>query len=207
MSDMPLTFSWEQQHNIFAERLNNVIQNNSEGWEPYSDVFALFYYSYDNHYQELTKEVKYRGNVKLGNYLGRLMAYRMQQTNTYCNVDMVIPVPLHWTRLLKRGHNQAETIAAGIANMTGARLETKLLYRARKTASQATLTVAEKAKNVSGAFKVNVKRAAKLTKPTHILIVDDVFTTGATMGWCHKALRDFYGNEVKISCAAVAGVR
>ena len=120
---------------------------------------------------------------------------------------MVIPVPLHFLRHWKRGYNQAELIARGIARRLGSELCTKTLKRRRRTRSQATLPMESKASNVQGAFVLRENKSTQPPKePRHILLVDDVFTSGSTLDECRKALRRRYGMQVRISIATLAFV-
>ena len=113
---------------------------------------------------------------------------------------MVIPVPLHWTRKWKRGYNQAEVIARGIAGRIHADLCTGILFRSRRTATQTRLDIKGKEDNVRSAF------AARKSIPPgirHILLVDDVFTTGATLYACWQAVRTV-SRDTRISIATLA---
>jgi len=123
-------------------------------------------------------------------------------------VDIVIPVPLHWTRRWRRGYNQAEVIARGIADVLGAELRTDILRRARRTRSQVRLPVEAKASNVLGAFALPASYAKNLVnlRARHILLVDDTFTTGATLNACRAALRQAFPLPVRISVATLAFV-
>ena len=100
-------------------------------------------------------------------------------------MDIVIPVPLHWSRKWKRGYNQAECIAAAVAAALGVTLRTDILYRRRRTSTQTKVDVQMKTKNVMGAFEAKDNEDA----PAHMLLVDDLFTTGATLYACYSALR------------------
>ena len=120
-------------------------------------------------------------------------------------IDLVVPVPLHWTRKLRRGYNQADIIARGIAAELAVPACCRLLVRRRSTRSQTSLSPEERRANVASAFAVRPKVLRRL-HTNHILLVDDVFTTGATLLACHRALRAALGSEVIISVATLAYV-
>jgi ComF family protein len=114
--------------------------------------------------------------------------------------DLVCPVPLHWTRRFTRGYNQAEVIGREVARVLGVPFEPRLLRRVRRTGTQTKLSPEERAANISGAFAVR----KSIASPLQILLVDDVFTTGATAAACAAALREAFGPEVRISVATLA---
>ena len=120
-------------------------------------------------------------------------------------IDLVVPVPLHWTRKLRRGYNQADIIARGIAAELAVPACCRFLVRRRSTRSQTSLSPEERRANVASAFAVRPKVLRRL-HTNHILLVDDVFTTGATLLACHRALRAALGPEVIISVATLAYV-
>ena len=101
--------------------------------------------------------------------------------------DFIAPVPLHWTRLFARRYNQSALLAARIAAQTGIGHVPGLLERTRRTPSQGTLTRSRRARNVAGAFAVAEKESPRV-KGAHIVLIDDVMTTGATASACAKAL-------------------
>ena len=220
LADMPYTYFWTTPHNKMADAFNDLIQRNLAAdapYEPYSRATALFYYQGD--YEHLTKAVKYGGDAPLGVWLGMRLGERLVDAglvgrrdsglaggpgDSLPPVTAVIPVPMHWRRRWKRGYNQAELIAKGVAEVIGAPLRTDILRKLRATGSQTALTQQERLINVSAAFQANRAAMASLrgrfpVKPgmtssqvvpgmTHILLVDDVFTTGATLFACRQAL-------------------
>ena len=206
LSDFPFTRFENIRSNPMANRFNELIQRDIEesarGFERYSLATALFFYS--GNYREITKSLKYRRNFSAGQYFSRLLGERLSSSPLFSDVDTVIPVPLHWTRRLRRGYNQAGIIAGSIAEqLKGAILKRDILVRRRRTRSQALLRESEKTANVANAFKV---RATRGFTPRHILLVDDVFTTGATIAACHRALREAFGSDIRISAATLAFV-
>ena len=121
---------------------------------------------------------------------------------------MVIPVPLHWTRKWKRGYNQAEVIARGIAESLGVPVRTDLLKRCRRTSTQTKMGVDAKRMNVAGAFAATPELTILMEEGgiRHLLLVDDVFTTGSTSGACFTALRAVIPSPVRISIATLGYV-
>lgn len=102
--------------------------------------------------------------------------------------DMLIPVPLHRWRLLKRRYNQAAIIAMVLGKQTGVSFESDLLLRKRATVTQGHLSVKDRARNVKNAFAVNPEKAERLYDK-HVILIDDVYTSGATINECCKVLR------------------
>lgn len=202
LADMPYTMFWQEKRNRMADSFNEALQRDATDYEPYASAVALFFYQ--SGYRNIPQAVKYRGNTGIGRYFGNVLAGKISSAAHFSDIDMVIPVPLHWTRLWKRGYNQAETIAGAIAERLGVPMNTRLLYRRRKTRTQTQLDVEHKAVNVRGAF--GTRDAEKPEGIRHILIVDDVFTTGATMKACYTALRNVFPPSVRISVATLAFV-
>jgi len=206
-ADIPYTYNWTESHNTMADKYNLLIQRDIEKsgipkYEPYSYAAALFFYRTGSQYREITRSLKYHGNMGIGRWAGDALGERLSRSALYADVDVVVPVPLHWTRRWRRGYNQAEVIARRIAAALGCSAAPRLLVRCRRTRTQTHLSVDKKASNVSGAFKPG----HTLPKAHHLLLVDDVFTTGATVNECRKVLRAIYGPEVRISVATLGFV-
>ena len=207
LNGLPETFFWALPHNPMADRFNAMIQKDlPEGAiEPYSYACALFFYRGESLYRHITPHLKYGHGLASGRFFARLLAERLASAVHFADVDWVVPVPLHWTRRLRRGHNQSDTIARELAKGLGAQLHPRVIVRNRHTRSQTHLSVASKLSNVAGAFSLRPGYAPNAA-PRHILLVDDVFTTGATMNECRKALRERFGPEVRISAVSLAFV-
>ena len=103
------------------------------------------------------------------------------------DADLIAPVPLHRSRLVSRRFNQAALLAQAIGREAGVRVVSDLLIRTRATPSQGTLTAGQRRRNVQGAFEVHASRSA-LAAGRRVILVDDVYTTGATVGACTRAL-------------------
>ena len=201
LADLPETRYATLGHNPMADRFNARIQ--VDEFEPYAYAAALYHYRADAGYKRISQALKYHRDFGAGRWAARLLGARLAASPLYADVDLVVPVPLHWLRRRQRGYNQAAVIAREVARALGAPLAPRLLCRVRRTRSQAHLAGEAKAVIVAGAFAL---RAARPPAARHILLVDDVFTTGATLAACHRALRRAYGAQVRISVATLGAV-
>lgn len=183
-----------------ADKFNELIKR--EEFEPYAYAAALFYYRSQAGYKKISQALKYRRNFRAGMYFAGLLAACLRESPLFDDADLVVPVPLHWTRRWKRGYNQAEIIAGEIASSLGIPMETRLLYRRRRTRSQTRQGRADRIRNASGAFAVS-PRHERLRGVSHIILVDDVFTTGATISSCYMALREIFPADVRISAVTL----
>lgn len=206
LADLPRTFYAFESRNRMAERLNVLVQRDlSEGQNPpYSYASALFYYRASTGYRNITRSLKYHGNLSAGRHFAGMLAREMVASGLYADVGAVIPVPLHWTRRWSRGYNQAEVIGAVIASGLGVPMRTDILKRRRRTKTQTRLSIEGKAENVASAFCL--KKGADLSGFGHILLVDDVFTTGSTLHACIAVLQGRVAPETRISVATLACV-
>ena len=210
-----------------ADRYNEVIQKHLvadgvssgilQSHERYAYASALFIYQEDNGYRQIPYQIKYHGNISAGRHFGRMLGLRLSDSEHFQDVDMIIPVPLHRLRKWKRGYNQAEIIAEEVAAALGAPLRTDILVRRRMTRTQTQLSIEEKSANVAGAFEVSdgakslygvgsYDNSSLPTWPKHILLIDDVFTTGSTLYACFAALRTAFPPSVRISVATLGFV-
>jgi ComF family protein len=202
LADLPETRYATLARNPMADRFNARIR--VEEYEPYAYAAALFHYRADSGYKKIPQALKYHRNFAAGRDFGRLLGERLAASPLYADVDLVVPVPLHWTRRWRRGYNQAAFIAREVAKTLGAPCSERVLRRCRRTRSQARLPdKAARAVNVIGAFSL---RRRLVPAARHILLIDDVFTTGATLAACHDALRRACGPQVRISVATLGVV-
>ena len=201
LADLPETRYAPLGHNPMADRFNAKIQ--VDEYEPYAYAAALYHYRAESGYKKISQALKYHRDFGTGRWAARLLGERLAASPLYADVDLVVSVPLHWTRRWRRGYNQAAVIAREVARVLDAPCAERLLKRRRRTRSQTHLHGDAKAANVAGAFALRgtVRPAAQ-----HILLIDDVFTTGATLAACHRALRCAYGPQVRISVATLAAV-
>lgn len=206
--NFPFTHHWKEMHNGLSSRFNAGIQRHQErkGFnqvEKYAYGAALFFYQEESDYRHITQTLKYQRNIPAGYFFSEMLAKKISEAEWFNDIDTIIPVPLHWTRRWRRGYNQAEIIAYSIGLTLNVNVRTDILIRSRRTKTQTKLKGVEKARNVSGAFKIKISDPGNIK---HILLVDDVFTTGSTLLACFEALREVFPPSVRISVATLAFV-
>ena len=163
---------------------------------PWKRAFALC--RMEGLVRELLLDVKFRGAPEFARALGILLGRKIAQSLPQGAADCVTPIPLHWTRRIMRGYNQAELLALGVARETGLPLE-RLIRRRRRTRQQTKLNREERLTNLQDAFCI--KNSHKC-KNRAILLVDDVMTTGATLASAASVLLDAGARAVYAASAA-----
>lgn len=160
---------------------------------------ALFRFEKKGLVQQLIHGLKYKGYQKIGFTLGNWLGAELKTVQAYKNIDLVIPVPLHKSKLKKRGYNQVSKFAQQIAQAINATYTDKILLKTSQSTSQVNKKRWARWNNTNTLFVLNNK--TKIDNK-HILIVDDVITTGATLEACINVLQQ--ANNVKISIATIA---
>ncbi len=159
---------------------------------------AQYYYTKDSLMQRLMHRFKYRGEEELGIYLGRLMGQSLGATNRFDAIDALVPLPLHPSKERTRGYNQAAVLCAGIAGVIHKPVWTHIIYRQQPTETQTKKNRVERWENIKGKFEL--LDAASISGK-HLLVVDDVLTTGATLEACSEVL--LAAGDVQVSVATL----
>lgn len=162
---------------------------------------SFFFFKKGSDFQHLIHELKYRGNQEIGITLGRYAGADLLQSPDFSSVDCIVPVPLHEKKQAKRGYNQSELICRGLSEVMGKPVIKDNLYRCRESATQTKKSVYERYENMNGIF--DLKNPMEFTG-NHILIVDDVLTTGSTLEACILALYKAENIQVSAFTLAVA---
>ena len=160
---------------------------------------AYFFFEKESRFAKIIHHLKYRGMKEIGIEMGKIFGAELKETSRFNKVDLIIPVPLHWKKQKKRGYNQSEFIASGIAESMGKPIDTNTLYRAVETETQTWKSRYERWENVENIFRL---RSDDKITGKHILLVDDVITTGATLESCATTL--LKENNTKVSVATLA---
>jgi ComF family protein len=170
------------------------------GRVPVCHATSFMYFAKGSRYQQILHELKYNGQKQIGTGLGRMFGNELKDT-VFSTADLIHPVPLHPSRLKKRGYNQSELIASGMAEILDLPIETDLISRVEDTLSQTRKSRYERWENVENIFHCE-KPDALVHK--HILLVDDVITTGATLEACANSLGRVEGITISIATLAFA---
>ena len=165
---------------------------------PFHRATTLAYFTDEGLLQLLLHGLKYRSRRDIGLYLGNALGRRLAANAWAKDIDIIIPVPLHKKKERERGYNQSQLIATGISRQLHIPAADGLLVRTRHTESQTRKSRAERVNNMEGAFVL--KNKEKLAGK-HILLCDDVLTTGATLEACAHALQGL--ESIKISIATI----
>ena len=186
----------------FADDPRNPAAQVFWGRVPLEMVITGFLYNKGNAIQQLIHTFKYRGNKNIGIFLGGELGNEISGISAFDDISFILPVPLHPKKQKKRGFNQSEVIAKGIAAKINAEVNTNILFRKSFSASQTRKSKYERWENVESIFAL---KNEKTIENKHILLIDDVITTGATIEACVLCLLKTKG--VRVSVVALAYTR
>lgn len=181
MSKLPRT-----QYHLFR---GNKLEQRFYGTVPVERATGYFFYTTESPYHQILHQLKYYGHTEMGLYMGRCMATHLMADggDFFEGIDLILPVPLSAARMKKRGYNQSELLAQGISEVTGIPVECGVVKRVVDNPTQTHLNNVERWENVKGIFKISPSVLQQL-KGKHVLLVDDVTTTGATLTSCAQTI-------------------
>ncbi|MCH5239136.1 MAG: ComF family protein [Muribaculaceae bacterium] len=172
----------------YHRSFRNPMESRFAGQFPFVTATGHFFYSRDSSLAELIQDMKYRNFPSIGNRLGEIAGEELFLTGFLSEIDCVVPLPMHYLKKAKRGYNQTDRIAEGICKASGLELIDALkMTRQRKT--QTSLTATQRVNNATDLFAPRPKIDLN---GRGVLLVDDICTTGATMGSAAKALTDAF---------------
>lgn len=183
----------------YFEEHNNPLEKIFYGKVDVSSAASLYFYYKKTPIQTLIKSLKYFDLQTFGEFSGKSVLNELKKTKRFKDIDIVIPVPLHPKKEKERGYNQVEVFAKVIAENIKAKYLKDALIKIKYSKSQTSLNQEDRNSNVSNLFTANPQYNFN---QKHVLIVDDILTTGATMISCIKAIKAL--NNVNISLITIA---
>jgi len=171
------------------------------GFTQVNEVAAYLFFEKEGATQKLLHSLKYYGNKELAFYLGQTAAIAYKKEGFCASVDTIVPIPLHPNKKKRRGYNQSEWIGKGFAAVYGCEMETKRISRVTDTKTQTRKSIYDR--------HVNVEKVFNISEPAffvgkHILLIDDVITTGATVSACIEAFLPIPDVKISIFSLSIA---
>lgn len=192
---IPLTNYYLEEENPIKERFSV--------FAPIHRASALYFYDVNPMWREVIYRCKYRGQWSLAYNMGRWYGAVLRESGLYDDIDVIVPIPLHPIKRIRRGYNQSYYVAKGIARELGVKVDNHSVKRIVNNPSQTTRSGTMRWQNVEHIFKL---RSKDDLQEKHILIVDDVLTTGATIASCITAISESVP-DCRISIASLATPR
>lgn len=191
--NLPRTKNHEYTENSTEELFRGLI--------PIDYATSFFYFNKGSSYRKLIHDLKYKGKKHLAVSLGEHFGAEIKDS-LFAAVDLLVPVPLHPLKKLKRGFNQSEQIILGMAATMDKSYDFKNLVRTVNTETQTKKNLSERRENVNSVF--HVKNPGDF-EGKHLLLVDDVVTTGSTLAACAEEILKVPGTKVSVATLGIAG--
>jgi ComF family protein len=185
----------------FHLKPDNMVAQQFWGKIDLEGAYAMCYFTKGEKMQHLMHNFKYKGNQKIGNLLGSIAGEQLLKSPVFKGVDVIIPVPLHKSRLRKRGYNQSMCFAEGLSEKMEIPVDENNLIRLRATETQTHRSRFSRFENMQQVFTLINPEALR---NQHVLLVDDVVTTGSTLEACGVELLKIEGLKLSIATIACA---
>lgn len=186
---------------LYEKNADNPLAQMFYGQINFHAVTAEFFFSKTGKVQHLLHQLKYEGNKDAGFFLGQQLGESIKETELFRDINYLVPIPLHPKKEHIRGYNQSHVIAQGVENMTEIPIIKDCLYRKVFTSTQTKKSREERWDNVKDIF--DIKNGERL-KGQHVLLIDDVLTTGATLMAAGKTLSQIPDIKISVATAACA---
>ena len=180
---------------------NNLVEQLFLGKIPLERATAYFFYQRGSDFCHIIHQLKYGGQKEIGEAMGRYMAAELLSSGFFEGIDMLVPVPLHKKKEKLRGYNQSEWIARGVSQVVGLPVDVSSVIREKHTDTQTRKSTYERWENVDGIFRL---RHPENFVGKHVLIIDDVLTTGSTTTACADVFHEVEGVRISVLTLAVA---
>lgn len=193
MLDIPITGFHLQKFNAMEQLFaGKILIERASGY---------FFYEKGNPYANILHDIKYRNQPQMGRHLATIYAKELISSNYLSDIDCIIPVPLHHKKFIKRGYNQSEYIANGFADSLKVPVYTDIITAKRNHESQTNKGIYERWLNTQDIY---MAQDTEIIENKHILIVDDVITTGATLLNAASTIADVPGVKISLATLGVA---
>jgi ComF family protein len=183
----------------FSFESNNLLEKSFYGRIPLVSATALFYFLKKGKIQRLIHQLKYKGQQHVGIFAGNWLGDEILESHRFSGIDQIIPVPLHPYKLKKRGYNQLTAFGQTLSQKLKKPYNDRVLIKVSATQTQTKKMRLDRWKNVRELFKV--QNPLELEN-THVLLIDDIITTGATLEACYEALRVVKNLKISLACIA-----
>lgn len=190
---LPKTKNWHEK--------DNKLEQFFAGRFPFERIASFGYFVKGGSMQQIIHELKYKNNPEIGQFVGRMCGEELKGSDFISGIDYIVPVPLHPKRQKQRGYNQSLEVAKGMSETTGIAVNAQILIRTVNNVSQTKNSRFDRWKNVENIFTVTDPDALK---GKHILLIDDVITTGSTLESCAKEILKCHRSKLSIFALASA---